>query len=245
MLRTIVLVAGMGLVPLAAPPTPGTVVLKAADGVAVYAQQYTGGSTTAPVILLFHQAGSSKSEYAPIAPRLAQLGYNVVAVDMRAGGDMYTPTNETVQHLGHSATYLEAFPDMEAALGWARQSYPKAPVYVWGSSYSAALVFALAAKHAHDIAAVIAFSPGEYFPDKHFVENAARNVRVPVFIDSAADAGEEKAARAIYRALRSRQKEQYIPKNGIHGSSTLRDDRDHDGASENWDAVTAFLAKLR
>jgi len=234
----------MGLVPLAAPPTPAPVLFKAADGVAVYAQQYTGGTTTAPVILLFHQAGSSKSEYAPIAPRLAQLGYNVLAVDLRAGGDLYQPTNETVQHLGHSATYLEAFPDMEAALAWARHSYAKAPVYVWGSSYSAALVFALAAKHPRDVAAVLAFSPGEYFTDKHFVENAAREVRVPVFIDSAADPAEEKSARDIYNVLRSREKEQYVPKNGIHGSSTLRDDRDHDGAAENWDAVTAFLAKL-
>jgi hypothetical protein len=67
---------------------------------------------------------------------------------------------------------------------------------------------------------------------------------VPVFVDSAADAEEERNARAIFDAVASPVKEDYVPKAGIHGSSTLRADRDADGAAENWDAVTAFLAKL-
>ena len=35
-------------------------------------------------------------------------------------------------------------------------------ILVWGSSYSAALVFLLAAEHQDEIKAILAFSPGEY-----------------------------------------------------------------------------------
>jgi alpha-beta hydrolase superfamily lysophospholipase len=245
MLRALVIIAGLGLVPAVPGPAPAELTLKAADGVTVYARAWTAAAPGAPTILLFHQAGSGKSEYEPLGPRLAQLGYTALAIDQRSGGDLYAPPNETVQHLGHSEGYMAVLPDMEAALAWAKQTHPGAPVYVWGSSYSAALVFALAARHPHDIAAVLAFSPGEYLPDKHFVHDAARRVHVPVFIDSAADADEERNARSIYDAVASTVKEDYVPKAGIHGSSTLRADRDPDGAAENWDAVSAFLAKLR
>jgi dienelactone hydrolase len=236
----------IGAVPKLATPGPGgPVLLVAGDGVQIYAASYAGPSPTAPVILLFHQADSSKNEYAPIAPQLVKLGYNVLAIDQRSGGDMYPPTNETVQHLGRSTDYIDVLPDMDAALAWAQKTYPGAPIYAWGSSYSAALVFAFAAKHPLEIAAVLSFSPGEYLPDKHFVKKAARHVRVPVFIDSSSDAGEEQQARAIFNAVRSRLKVDYAPKNGVHGSSTLRPDRDPGGADENWAAVTAFLAQLK
>jgi dienelactone hydrolase len=161
MLPTLILVAGMGLVPRPPTPPPGPVNFRARDGVTVYADSYAGSSPKSPVIVMFHQAQSNRNEYAPIAPRLTQLGYNVLAVDQRSGDDMYPPANETVQHLGRSTEYLEALPDLEAALAWAKRSYRGTPVYIWGSSYSAALVFAVAAAHPHDVAAVLAFSPGE------------------------------------------------------------------------------------
>jgi len=245
MLSMLVLAAGMGLVPRPATPAPGPVSFTTRDGVTIFASAYAGSAPQAPVILLFHQASSSKSEYAPIAPVLSQLGYNVLAIDQRSGGDLYPPPNETVQHLGRSTDYSAVLPDMDAALAWAKKSYPGAPVYVWGSSYSAALVFALAANHPRDVAAVLAFSPGEYLADKHFVENAARRVHVPVFIDSASTVAEEQTAREIFEAVAAPFKVDYAPKNGVHGSSTLRDDRDPDGAAENWDAVRGFLARLK
>ena len=246
MLHTLTLIAGLGLVPRPPTPAPGPVSFEASDGVTVYANSFAGATPQAPVIILFHQADSSKNEYETIAPRLMRLGYNVLAIDQRSGGDLYPPANETVQHLGKSTeNYLDVLPDMDAAFAWVKKNYPGAPIYAWGSSYSAALVFAFAARHTHDVAAVLAFSPGEYLPDKHFVEKAAHRVRVPAFIDSASTASEEEIARTIYDALRSRLKVDYVPKNGIHGSSTLREDRDPDGAAENWEAVTAFLARLQ
>ena len=245
MLSLAVLVAALGLVPKLVAPTPVPAAIVARDGVTIAADVYASASRAAPVILLFHQAGSGKSEYAPIAPRLALAGYNAIAIDQRSGGDLYDPPNASVAKLGRSAPYLDALRDLEATLAFAKRRFPGAPVYAWGSSYSASLVFALAARHPHDVAAILAFSPGEYFDDKRFVRDAARKVRVPTFLDSASDPAEERAAREIAAALHSKVVVDYVPRAGVHGSSTLRDDKNAAGAAENWDAVMAFLERVR
>jgi dienelactone hydrolase len=244
MLLLATLIAGLGLVPPLGTPAP-SIELIASDGVHVFARAYDAASPKAPVILLFHQAGSSRSEYATIAPRLVDLGFNVLAVDQRSGGDLYQPANETVLHLGRSESNYDAvLPDLEAALDWAKRAHPSSPVYVWGSSYSAALVFVLAAKHPNAIAAVLAFSPNEYLGDKNAVHRAAAHVRVPVFIDSAADPKEIAAAKSIFDAAPSKHKVLYAPRAGVHGSSTLIPDRDPNGSEQNWTQVTRFLRSL-
>jgi dienelactone hydrolase len=245
MVRTFVLIAAMGLVPKIVFPTAAPAMLTARDGVTIAADVYAGPSPVAPVILLFHQAGSGKSEYASIAPRLVLLGYSAIAIDQRSGGDLYTPANSTVARLGHSAPFLDVLRDMDAAFAYARRLYPIAPVYLWGSSYSASLAFAFAAKHPRDVGAILAFSPAEYFPNKHLVRDAARRIHVPVFIDSASDLQEERAAREIGDATRSKVKVDFVPHAGVHGSSTLRDDKNAAGSAENWEAVTGFLARVR
>src|SRR5579872_986887 len=141
------------------PADAEAVSLTASDGATVFADYVPAKAAGGRLILLFHQAGSNRGEYAPIAPVLAQLGYATLALDQRAGGSMWGRTNETVQHLGHSAGYGEALRDLEAALAWAKAKEPGGKIILWGSSYSAALVFLLAAKHPEEVAAVLAFSP--------------------------------------------------------------------------------------
>ena len=58
----------------AAAAEPRPIVLRASDGVNVYAWHYPAVDSSLPAILLFHQAGSNHAEYATIAPRLAALG---------------------------------------------------------------------------------------------------------------------------------------------------------------------------
>ena len=67
----------------------------AADGVQVTADLYAPHPDSAPFIVLFHQAGSSRGEYRAIAPRLADLGFNVMAVDARSGHDREQVSNAT------------------------------------------------------------------------------------------------------------------------------------------------------
>ena len=223
-----------------------SVVLTAADGVKVYGEFWSAAGSKAPLILTFHQAGSSRAEYAPMAPRLNQAGFSVLAIDQRSGGSEFGGRNQTVAARGRSTSYDAALPDLEAALAWGKARANGAPVLVWGSSYSAALVFLLAAKHPTDVQGLLAFSPGEYLGNPDAVSKAAQQLRVPVFVDQSSDEDEIDQARSILKAAASTDKTQFIPrKNGVHGSSTLRADRNAVGAEENWSAVLTFLAKFK
>ena len=53
---------------------PRRVILKASDGVTVYAWHYAAADKARPAILLFHQAGSNHAEYKTIAPRRPRSG---------------------------------------------------------------------------------------------------------------------------------------------------------------------------
>ena len=224
------------------------VTLTAADGVKITGSYYPAAKASAPIILLFHQAGSNRWEYAPIAPKLAAAGFSCLAIDARHGGEMWGHPNETVARLGKEAGYLEALPDLEAALAWARRENPSRKIIVWGSSYSSCLVFVLAAKHPGEIAGLLSFSPAEYFKgNPNLVHDAAAKVKIPVFITSAKDQEEEEAAKSIFDATASK-KESVLYKpvaGGVHGSSTLRADRNPEGADQNWAAVLAFLKEFQ
>lgn len=221
------------------------VTLTAADGVKVYAEFWPASAERAPLILAFHQAGSSHAEYAPLAQRLNRAGFSVLAIDQRSGGSEFGGKNQTVAALGRSTTYDAALADLEAALAWGRAKAADAPVLLWGSSYSAALVFVLAAKHPADVQGLLAFSPGEYLAAPNAVRSAAQKLQVPVFIDQSATQEEINQSRSILRATASADKAQFVPKRGVHGSATLRADRNPDGAEENWTAVLAFLARFK
>jgi pimeloyl-ACP methyl ester carboxylesterase len=208
----------------------------ASDGVRVYATHASVGPRTRGLILLFHQAGSSRAEYDRIAPRLNALGFGTLAVDQRSGGG----SNKTATEFGQYASYLEALPDLEAALGWAHNEGKSERVIALGSSYSAALVFLLAAKHPGELAAVMAFSPDEYLRPITAVRDAAKQVRVPVFVTSARN--EADAAKRVLEAVAGGDRVQFVPKGeGIHGASALDLP---DGSAEYWKALKAFLARF-
>jgi len=222
---------------------PKPVQFRAADGVTVYGDYYTNGNPHRPLILLFHQAGSNRGEYSTIAPRLVEAGFNCLAIDQRAGGDMWGQKNQTVEHLGHSASYLDAERDLEAALNWSRTVEKKGKVILWGSSYSASLVFVVAAQHPDEVSGVLSFSPGEYFERKDMIRKAAARVHMPVYITCGSGAKEAANARPIYEAVASKDKVFFLPPTGVHGSKTLRTDSDAAGAARNWQEVLAFLKK--
>lgn len=217
------------------------VTFKAADGVTVHGLFYQAPNPRA-LVLLFHQAGSSKAEYATIAPRLVRAGFSALAIDQRAGGEMFGP-NETVAELGHSADFLDAKKDMEAAFAWAKDK--GLPIILWGSSYSSSLIFPLAAEHPGEVAALLAFSPGEYFDDKQLVERAAAKVTAPVFVASVRSGDDAAKADQIFMATKNaRFVTRSLPTHGVHGSSTLIPSRNPEGAEENWQAVLGFLDKV-
>jgi dienelactone hydrolase len=225
---------------VAAPPASGGVTLHTADGVTVFGALTRATGARRGTILLFHQAGSNHAEYDTIAPRLARAGFDALAIDQRSGGDMWGRRNQTMDRLGRDPGYASALADLDAALAFGHADNAKGPLLIWGSSYSAALVFLLAARRPALVAAVLAFSPAEYISGAD-IGAAAATLRCPVFVTSAADADEEDAAAALLARVASPLRRQYKARDGVHGSSTLRADRNPAGADANWQAVLAFL----
>lgn len=244
------LASGMMITSIARPVrAQEQVQFKTADGVTIYANYYPAKASSQPMILLFHQAQSNRYEYSSIAPHLEALGFSCLAIDQRFGGTMFGEDNETDAHMSkaaaqsHSVEGFEA--DLEAALAWAHAKNPGRKVILWGSSYSASLVFVIAAKHPAEVAGVLAFSPGEYFPNHPMlIEDAAKRVHVPVFITSENSADAVANATKIFEAVASSNKVHYSAKYAVHGSSTLLADRNPKGANVTWQVVMKFLTQF-
>jgi dienelactone hydrolase len=219
------------------------------DGVAVHGDFMGPAGPPRGTVLLFHQARSNRGEYATIAPDLLKAGYNVLAIDQRAGGTAWSRLNLTAQgaaqEVGQAGEsyYLKALADLEAALDYAAKQ-PARPIIVWGSGYSASLVFLLAAAHPDLIGGVLAFSPAENFATTS-VHNAATKVKCPVFIASSPDPGEVADARRLLDAVPGSAKTQLVPQHGLSGSAALRREANPRGAAEYWTAVNAFLASIK
>jgi dienelactone hydrolase len=201
------------------------------DGVPCTADVYlTGRGRSAPFIVLFHQAGYSRGEYQDIAPRLNRLGFGCMAVDARSGGEVQGVQNETVKAALAAGkpvgSYLDALPDLVAALKHARKTYAGGKLIAWGSSYSASLVLQLAASQPGLVDGVVAFSPGEYFASDRsgaWIAESATGLRdLPVFITSGPTEGY--SWKRIFEAIPSPGKASYLPQatGSLHGSSALR-----------------------
>lgn len=217
--------------------------LNAADGIKVYGDSYPASGTVRGTLLLFHQVEGNRGEYSSSIPLFTEAGFNVLAIDQRVGGNSFERENQTKKALLASKIpqRLEALADLEAALAWAKAQKAK-NIIVVGSSYSAALVLVLAAKYPADIAAVMAFSPGEYLnqSNPNFVREAASKIKVPTFIASIRS--ELSDAEPLYKAI-SGSKTLYIPEGfGIHGAAALRNPLTRE---KYWKATQAFLAQFK
>ncbi len=229
---------------------PATVTFPSTDGLTITADLYAPHEdSSTPFIVLFHQAGWSRGEYREIAPRLNELGFNCLAVDARSGEEVNGVVNESAQRARERSlgtTYLDALPDLEAALARVRTDYPKARVIAWGSSYSASLALCIAGEKPGLVDAVLAFAPGEYFgkegkPD-NWVQSAAAKITVPVFITSARK--EKPNWSPIYAAIPEGKKSFYLPEtDGNHGSRALW--KQFDDSKGYWHAVAEFLSPLK
>lgn len=220
---------------------PTKLYLTAKDGLQVVAQNYQINDS-ATYIILCHQAGWNKKEYAQIAPKLNTLGFNCLALDLRSGGSLDGSPNETnnmALRKGVGTGYLDAKQDIEAAIDYLTETH-KRPVIVFGSSYSASLALMLGCHYQH-ILAVAAFSPGEYFGEKVKLAEQLEKCTIPAFVTGSKD--EREALIALYKHLTSKEKAFFIPTlgEGRHGASALWNDNEN--AFEYWSALENFLLK--
>ena len=230
----------------AIPSIAETITFKSSDDLLITADSYSPHtSNTTPLIVLFHQAGSSRGEYNEIAPRLNKLGFNCIAVDLRSGEYSRGKDNETAIRAGNKnldTSYAGALPDIIAALKYARKQYSNSKVIAWGSSYSASLVLKVAGDQPELVDGVLAFSPGEYFShlgkSKTWIRDSARNIKVPTFITSSKNEAGDWSP--IYDVIDAANRHSFIPETaGKHGSKALW--KKYADSQAYWDAVTKFL----
>lgn len=218
------------------------------DGLELTADLYLKHDKTAPFIVLFHQARWSRGEYLEIAPKLNMLGYNCMAVDLRSGGEVNGVNNESFATAtkGMKATqYIDAYPDIDAAMKYANEYLAEGKLIIWGSSYSSALSLRYAGDHNDVIDGVLSFSPGEYFKNQGksgtYVTEGASKITKPVFITSAK--GEKGSWWKIYEEIPSDKKVYFLPNTaGNHGSKALWND--FGDSLSYWDAVKKFLETI-
>jgi dienelactone hydrolase len=224
--------------------TPKKVEFKSEDGLLVTGNLYEIDKDK-PVILLCHQARYNKFEYADIAPRLNELGYNCLAIDQRSGGTFADKLNETSERAAQKGitdiTYLDAEQDIIAAVNYLSKKYHK-KVTVWGSSYSSGLALYVSAQN-DNVNASISFSPGDYFDKKEVsLKKTIALLQKPFFITSSkAEApGETSLLKGV---TLSKSKVHFIPESaGFHGSKALWTKQE--GAEEYWIAIKSFLAMI-
>lgn len=223
--------------------TPQTL---SADGVSIYG--YSLGSQLnddAPLILLFHQGGSNaRGEYRDIAAWLQSEGYRTLAWDLRSGGDWHGSENQTKASMAEDTPsgFCDAYPDLEAALNFAHDRDPDGSVIVWGSSYSAALVFQLAAKNSDKVDALLAFSPASGAPLEGCRASLwAGQVKDPALAVSPVSEMERESVQAQRAVLVDAGIDYLVIENGVHGSSMLLDERTENDMSAARRQILSWL----
>jgi dienelactone hydrolase len=219
------------------------------DGLAVTADLYPSTNKGAPIIVLVHQSGASRGEYRQIAPRLVEMGFNALAIDNRWGRrDRWNEVeNLTARRHGTAEIVatgdrariraIDRITDLRAAVRWVRRAGYSGPLLLWGSSITANGVLTVATEE-KDVAAVMAFSPGEYDAENPMrMQEQVKTLTAPVLIACGED--ERQLCSDIFAAVPGRHKQFYVAERGRHGSSILYDD------PANWAVVEAFLRRFR
>lgn len=212
------------------------------DGLDITADWYPVNSEM-PIILLCHQAGSSRGEFSETALKLNKFGFNCMAVDLRSGDQSNEIRNETAAAAKKkklSDKYEDAEQDMIAAINYLHDKYQK-PVILLGSSYSASLALKIAVDN-FKVSAVAVFSPGEYFTDTNFVRGRINKLLKPVFATSSRAEADD--VTDLIKDINSSLKIQYIPASkGDHGAKVLWSRSPYN--QEYWIAFMSFLNRIK
>ena len=221
-----------------------TFLITSQDEIQLIAEYYRVEGTDKPLILLFHQAGYSRGEYREIAPKLNELGFSCLAIDQRSGKKINGISNDSFRQAKTKRLktgYIDALPDLKAVLDFVLVNNYTDKVILFGSSYSAALVFIIGTEYSEQVSGIIAFSPGQYFTyNEQKISDYAARIKCPVFITSAGN--EKKKWEEIYNQIKS-EKVSYLPDfNGVHGAKALW--KENEGNEQYWRALKSFLEKF-
>lgn len=127
--------------------------IKTEDNIELSALLWNRGAFAS--VLLMHMMPATKESWVPLADKLANSGFNVLAIDFRGhgestGGDYKTFTAEQHQ---------EYYEDLEASIKYLKDFFPHTEIYLGGASIGANMTIKYMAKH-HSIAKGFALSAG-------------------------------------------------------------------------------------
>ena len=219
-----------------------TITFLSQDGLEITADEYIIGPDK-PYVLLFHEQGSSRGEFATIARRVCKLDYNCLAVDLRNGGNYNYVSNETTKRL-RGKQLKTGLNDIEqdavAAIQYAQEK-SNLPVVLFGSGANGSLSLKIALSN-QDVKAVVALSPGEYFMPEVKIQDLISPLKKPVFITSS------KAELPYVSELASGIEEDYVtlfePKQGAGDRGTRSFSVDYEYYDEYWIALMLFFKDL-
>jgi len=214
---------------------------KSKDGLLITADYYKEEGHKG-IILLCHRSHCNRAEYRETAPKFNKLGYSCLAIDQRSGMKVFGESNETKNRAKEqklATGYLDAKPDIEAAIDYAFKLNNNTKIILLGSSYSAALSLLIANKSTK-IKALMVFSPGEHLKGMVLSE-ALKNIQIPVYATSS-----KKEIKEVNEVLNHIDKK-YITHvkpetEGFHGSKILW--KSVKGFELQWEEMKKFLEKI-
>lgn len=193
-------------------------------------------------ILLCHRSHCNRAEYRETAPKLNDLGFSCLAIDQRSGMKVFGETNETKDRAkakGLATGYLNAKPDIEAAIDYAYELNDKNKIILFGSSYSASLAL-LVSTQTDKIKATIAYSPGEYLKGVNLA-NEIKTIDKPTYVTS--PKAEIQQVTDVTKNVNLKLLTHFIPTvDGFHGSKTLW--KEVSGHETFWTSLEKFLKKI-
>ncbi|MCB9222947.1 MAG: hypothetical protein R2780_13720 [Crocinitomicaceae bacterium] len=220
-----------------------SVTFASADGLEITGNLYEIDKES-PIIVLCHQAGYNKFEYEGTAQRLNELGFNCLAIDQRSGGPIGIYQNETANRAiekNIAIDYLSARPDIAAAVEYAYNEFDQ-QVILWGSSYSSTLALWEGLRN-DKVKAVVAFSPGDYFPEIGSLTDSLANFQKPFFI-TCSDQEIDVTAKMLSKTNLTDEHVFYKPIGiGYHGSRALWPGQ-YNG-EQYWTAIKSYLEHLK
>lgn len=213
----------------------------APDDLKITADLYDAGAN-APVIVLCHQANSSRGEFKNIAPKLKDLGFTCLALDLRNGGETNGVKNETTvdavnKKFPTSLIYCEQ--DILAGIAYVEENLNPEKILLMGGSYSASIILMIGA-YDDRIDAMVSFSPGEYIDDLS-ISTYIQYITQPVFATGARN--EITDVKEMISVMNEEHVTLFSPSGeGDHGNFSL--DPKTENSKEYWSALEKFLKRL-
>ena len=136
-----------------------------------------------PMMVLFHDLGSSRGEFSSILNRFQKMNFNCLVPDLRNGGNASFVANQTLKEVrekGASKSTESIMNDIRSCISYVSHRSDSSVVLI-GAGANGSLAM-LAAKEFESVTGVIALSPGEYFLPALSIQESLDSLNTPVLI---------------------------------------------------------------